>query len=424
MGQPQEPHGPGDREEEGPGTPWLPPDDRLWRHPSEVRGSPAVRPDPATRPVTRWLRNVQARLWLVGTISGFMGALASAAILLATGTVGTTSVYDNNPPRTTAAPLTDPPAKLVPPNLIGLLGTVSPSIVGITVTGPSGVLNGSGVLVDTVGDESYAVTDSALFTVSSSTTQVQVTTNWGGTASGHLVATDPFSGIALVKSVLLPVARASSDAANVGSVANVQTGEAVLAVGSLPMAASVNESAFSSGYISDTMSYLAPSNGASSALFSMLVANISVVSPDYGGAVVDSGGNVIGITNQVAGTPDWETYVVPIDTVMAEVSGMMKDGQAGSYAWLGIMQATDLSSPSGIQVESVGSGSPVAKAGIVDGDLVTALDGRSVSTVGSLIEWLANAKPGQVMSVSWLHNGHHHSADLTLGTQPTSANPS
>jgi S1-C subfamily serine protease len=156
----------------------------------------------------------------------------------------------------------------------------------------------------------------------------------------------------------------------------------------------------------------------------MLVANISVVSPDYGGAVVDSDGNVLGITNQVPGTPDWLTYVVPIDTVMAEVSQMMKGGQPGSYPWLGILQATDISSPAGIQVETVGSGSPVAKAGVVDDDVVTALDGRNVSTVGSLIEWLANAKPGQVMSVSWLHNGRRHSADLTLGTQPASANPS
>jgi S1-C subfamily serine protease len=253
---------------------------------------------------------------------------------------------------------------------------------------------------------------------------LQVTTNWGQTANGYLVGTDLFSGIALVKSVLRPVARAVSDAANVGSVANVQTGEAVLAVGSLPMAASANESAFSSGYISDTMAYLAPSNGASNALFSMLVANISVVSPDYGGAVVDSSGNVLGITNQVSGTPDWLTYVVPIDTVMAEVSQMMKGGQPGSYPWLGILQATDISSPAGIQVETIGSGSPVAKAGVVDDDVVTALDGRNVSTVGSLIEWLANAKPGQVMSVSWLHNGRRHSADLTLGTQPASANPS
>jgi S1-C subfamily serine protease len=118
------------------------------------------------------------------------------------------------------------------------------------------------------------------------------------------------------------------------------------------------------------------------------------------------------------------TYVVPIDTVMAEVSGIMKDGQAGPYPWLGVLQATDVTNPNGIQVESVGSGSPVARAGVADNDVITTLDGRSVATVGELIEWLSNARPAQVMSITWLDNDHRHSAVVTLGNQPGSAVPS
>ena len=423
MAPPQEPHGPGDdREEEGPGAPWLPPDDRLWRHPSEVRGNPAAGPGAPAGAVSRWARNAQLRLWLVGTVSGLIGALATATVLLATGTVGTQPAVFSATRTSVAAPA-DPPAKSPPPNLIGLLGIVSPSIVALTVNGPSGVMNGSGVLVDAIGDESYVVTDSELFTVAGSSTQVQVTTDWGYTANGYLVGTDPLSGVALVKSVLLPVAQAANDGATVGSVANIQTGEAILAVGSRPMAASNNASAFSSGYINDTLSYIQPVNGAA-ALFGLLVANVSVVSSDYGGAVVDGNGNVLGVTIEVPNTPDGQTYVIPIDTVMAEVSVMMKTGQPGPYAWLGVLQATDVSGPAGIQVASVGSGSPVAKAGVVDEDVITTLDGRSVSTVGELVEWLANARPGQVMSVGWLHNGRRHSAVVTLGAQPASATES
>jgi S1-C subfamily serine protease len=235
------------------------------------------------------------------------------------------------------------------------------------------------------------------------------------------VGTDPESGIALVKAPLIPVAKATADGANVSSVANIQTGEAIFAVGSRPMAASMNVSNFAPGYIDDTLSYLAPNNGASSAMFSMLVANISVATPDFGGAVVDASGNLLGLTNQVPGTQDGLTYVVPIDTVMAEVSPIMKDGQAGPYPWLGVLQATDLTNPDGIQVESVGSGSPVARAGVADNDVITTLDGRSVATVGELIEWLSNARPGQVMSISWLDDDHRHSAVVTLGNQPASA---
>jgi S1-C subfamily serine protease len=313
----------------------------------------------------------------------------------------------------------------VPSNLVGLLAMVEPSIVGVTVNGSSGVENGSGVIVETgPSGESYLVTDSSLFADAGPSSQVQVTTNWGHTQNASLVGTDAGSGIALLKAAL----PSDVSTANIGSVANIQTGEQVFSVGSLPMA--TNESNFAPGYINDTMSYIQPVNGASNAWYSMLVANMSVVTPDYGGAVVDSSGNVLGITNP--GAPDDLSYVTPIDTIMAELSGMIKDGQAGAFPWLGVLQATDMSGPAAqslgvegaVQVESVASGSPVAKVGVQDNDVITTLDGRSLPSVGALIEWLANAKPGQVMSIGWLHAGRRHAGSITLGSQPTSANPS
>ena len=51
----------------------------------------------------------------------------------------------------------------------------------------------------------------------------------------------------------------------------------------------------------DATSYLAPVNGGSNTMFSMLVADISVDASAYGGALVDGTGALIGITNQVPG---------------------------------------------------------------------------------------------------------------------------
>ncbi|HTW08996.1 MAG TPA: S1C family serine protease, partial [Acidimicrobiales bacterium] len=358
--------------------------------------------------------------WLVGTISGFVGAFLAAIVLLATGMVGTPAAVIDTGPSRAPTNRTDPPAKVLPTGITALLSQVFPSIVGITVNGPSGVLYGSGVLMgENVGDWSYLVTDTYLFAAAGSQSQVQVTTDWGQTANGDVVATDPELGIALVKAVLLPVSEAASDGADIGSVGGVQTGEEVFAVGSRPMAASTSVSAFTAGYMNDTLVYLPPS-GDANAVFSMLPANLSVDSPDYGGAVVDaSSGLVLGITSQVPNTPDGLTYVVPIDTVVAVVSQMMKTQQAGPVPWLGVLQATDIAN--GIQVESVGTGSPVARAGVQDNDVIISLDGRSIATVGAMIAWLSNARPGQVMSIGWLHNGHLRSAVLTLGAQPTSA---
>ena len=429
MDHEDEPQGGGDdREEERPGAPWLPPDDRLWRHPSEVRANPATKPPAPSGTIGRIARSGSARMWFVGITSGLVGAAVCAGVLMAAGAVPTQPEVVTT--TRAAAPTTDPKLPGISPNLIGLLGMVEPSVVGVTVNGSSGVVNGSGVVVQApaAGNESYIVTDSALFAEAGTGSQVQVTTNWGYVENATFVATAPASGIALLKAVLPD----DVGSANLGSVSNIQTGEEVFSVGSLPLAASDNQSAYALGYINDTLSFIQPVNGASNALFSMLVANLPVVTTDYGGAIVDSAGNVLGITNQVPGTPDNLTYVTPIDTVMAEVSQMIKGGRAGAYPWLGLLQATDISGPGApglgargaVQVESVASGSPVAKVGVADNDVITTLDGRSLPSVGALIEWLANARPGQVMTIGWLHNGRRRSASVTLGSQPASANPS
>jgi S1-C subfamily serine protease len=118
---------------------------------------------------------------------------------------------------------------------------------------------------------------------------------------------------------------------------------------------------------------------------------------------------------------------------MAEMYALIKaGGHAEAHPWLGILQATDISGPGAqelgvagaIEVESVAVGSPAAKAGIGDNDVITAIAGHPAASVGALIAWLALAKPGEVVSVDWLHSGRRHQADITLGTQPATANPS
>jgi S1-C subfamily serine protease len=431
MDHDNEPRGDGD-DEEPEASPWLHPDDRLWRHPSEVRNNPPVTPTVHRSPFWRFAHNAQARLWFVGALSGLLGALLSIGALVATGEVGNQPQYITS--KTTAPPVaTDPHNQTSVPNMIGTLGTVDPSIVGVTVNGPNGVESGSGVVIPpTVGNASYIVTDANLFSASGSDSAVQVTTDWDSTLPASLVGTAPASGIALLKAVLTPQKDVTT--ASLGSVANIQTGEQVQMVGSLPEAASDNASNFTIGYINDTLSFFQPMNGSSNAMFSMLVANFALTqgSPDYGGAVVDGSGNVLGIAIYVQGASDDLTYVAPIDTVMAEATAMIKGGQPGPFPWLGVLQATDLSGPAaqnlgltgGVQVEAVASGSPVAKAGLKDNDVITNIGGRSLPSVGALIEWLANVKPGNVVTLGWLHGVHRETSAITLGTQPESATSS
>jgi putative serine protease PepD len=423
------PHGPGEEDDDNPGSPWLPPDDRLWRHPSEVRSNPSVPARPPSRSVGRWLVGPEARTWLVGVISGVVGALVCGGVLIAAGAVNQpTPVFVT---KTSSHPPTSG-TRGDAANAIGIWGSVAPSVVGLSVNGSQGVASGSGVIVSTDGPDCYILTDSALFSTAGSSSQVQVLDYWGEQKTGLLVGTDPSGGLAVVRVVMSrsdPV-----DPAVPGSVGDIQTGGTIYSIGSPGVAGSSDGSPFATGSIDDSMSYLQPVEGASGAMYSMLVADMSVDPSAYGGAVVDGSGALIGIANQVASqlARPGLTYVTPIDTAMADMYAMIKaGGQDEVHPWLGILQATDISGPAAqdlgvagaIEVESVAVGSPAAKAGIADNDVITAIFGHPAASVGALIAWLALAKPGQVVSVDWLHSGHRRQADITLGTQPATANP-
>ena len=377
-----------------------------------------------------WLVGLEGRTWLVGVISGVVGALVCGGVLIATGAVNQpTPVFVT---KTATGPASSTPAGGAA-NAIGILGSVAPSVVGLSVNGAQGVASGSGVIVSTDGQDCYILTDSALFSTAGSSSQVQVLSYWGQQKTGLLVGTDPSGGIAVVRVVMGSVDPV--DPAVPGSVADVQTGGTIYSIGSGGVAGSSNGSEFATGSIDDSMSYLQPVQGASGAMYSMLVADMSLDPTAYGGAVVDSSGALIGIANQVSSqlARPGLTYVTPIDTAMAEMYALIKaGGHAEAHPWLGILQATDISGPGAqelgvagaIEVESVAVGSPAAKAGIGDNDVITAIAGHPAASVGALIAWLALAKPGEVVSVDWLHSGRRHQADITLGTQPATANPS
>jgi putative serine protease PepD len=419
-------HGPGEEDDEGPSTPWLPPDDRLWRHPSEVRSNPpAPAPVPA-RGVRRWFRGDAVRPWLIGATSGVVGALVCVGILMSAGALDQPTPITTHIASTGGGESTTPSTGAGPPNASAIYDSVEPSVVGLTITTDSGVENGSGVVVLSSGPTCYVLTASSLFPGASSSTPVSVESYLGEVANGHLVGTDPSAGIAVVR-VDLCVTTGRYPAvtpATPGSVADVQTGEEVFSVGSTAEAASVNGSDFTSGIMDDATSYLGPANGESNAVFSMLGADIAVDQSAYGGALVDSTGALIGITNNIPGaTKAGYTYVTPIDTAMADVPAIIKDGQPAAHAWLGVLQETDISGsgarglkvPGAIEVQNMSTGSPAAKAGIDDNDVITSIDGSNgnVTSVGAFVAWMALAKPGQVVNINWLHNDELHQAHVT-----------
>ncbi len=78
--------------------------------------------------------------------------------------------------------------------------------------------------------------------------------------------------------------------------------------------------------------------------------------------------------------------------------------------------------PSGAVVTYVDPGSPAAEAGLEEGDIITALDGREVDRNHPLDRLILRYKPGDVVEVTYRRGDQQHQARVRLGEHPDRKN--
>jgi putative serine protease PepD len=151
-----------------------------------------------------------------------------------------------------------------------------------------------------------------------------------------------------------------------------------------------------------------------------------------GGPLLNTSGQVIGIADQIAtgtnqfggaSSSDASTgvgFAVPIDLIKAELVPL-EHGQTVAHAYLGISTSETSNGSPGALVASVQSGTPAAKAGLKDGDVIVAVNGAAVDTEGDLIDALAAAKPGDRVKLTVERGSSRITLIVTLGTQPSQA---
>jgi S1-C subfamily serine protease len=403
-------------DEDGPLHPLLPPDDRLWRHPSEVAASrPGSRSARGSAAATRNLR-----MWPVALVAGLMGALMASGIGLAVGEFS---------PRAVMRPVTN---QVVPdamsaavsnePDWPAILDSVAPSVVTVISEGPAGESITSGVMWGT-GQTSFALTDAASL---AEATSVRVETAAGGvTIPARIVGADFQTGVAV-----LALRGGPQPAAFMGSVSDLQAGEPIEIVSSGQAVSDVGGGAVSSGVVSGTDRSLQASDGPTMLDMLTVAASGPAVS---GSAVVDADGAVVGITTSLTpadGSAAGTIYAMPID-VAQKVADELIDGQKLSHPWLGITEAGDLPTAAaeqmgvsgGAVVDGLSSVGPAAAAGIQAGDVVTTVGRTPITSAASLVLATESSRVGHRVPVVYVHSGHRHRASLLVTSQPQEVSP-
>jgi S1-C subfamily serine protease len=166
----------------------------------------------------------------------------------------------------------------------------------------------------------------------------------------------------------------------------------------------------------------------------MLATNANVQPGDSGGPLLNSAGQVIGI--DTAGSTEFafrsgsetQAYAIPIAKVLS-IAKQIEAGKSstrihiGGTPFLGIRVAGASGrggfSASGAVVAGVLSGGPADSAGIAAGDLITAIDGHTVSSSSSVASVLLTKKPGGKVTVTYTdQSGGRQSAVVTLASGP------
>jgi putative serine protease PepD len=282
-----------------------------------------------------------------------------------------------------AAPKPSPSAAALQSTFISTFRRVSPSVVQIQTT--DGL--GSGVVFDSKG---HIVTNDHVVTGS---TAFVVTTAAGKRVQATLVgefAPDDLAVIKVSADALRPATFADST--------KLQVGQIAIAIGNpLGLSSSVTE-----GIVSAVNRQVPEGNGVT--LRNAIQTSAPINPGNSGGALVDIRGRVIGIPTLAAASPQSGGAAAGIG--FAIPSSVVKDiaGQLIRYghvvdshrAYLGV-QIGDTGN--GVYVASVSPNGPAARAGIVVGDLITAVAGKPTSTSDELGAVLAGLKPGQSVKV-------------------------
>jgi serine protease Do len=148
-----------------------------------------------------------------------------------------------------------------------------------------------------------------------------------------------------------------------------------------------------------------------------------------GGPAFDMNGNVIGI-NTVIYSPSGGSigigFDVPAD-IAKDVIAQLKDRGAVTRGWMGVQIQTvtaaiadslGMKQTGGAIVDEPRAGSPAAKAGIVAGDVITRLDGKTVKDSHDLARRIAMMAPGTSVTLDVLYQGQTKALTLTLGRMP------
>ncbi len=393
-------------------------------------------PFPPAQPATPEPPANEKRIRFRTAVTALLAAAAvgatTAAVVTATLASSSGQTVTRNVTVTNAQPTSSSASSALSVN--GVWTRAKNSVVEIKVEttsqlGQTGEAQGSGFVYSKTG---YIITNDH---VVSGANSVSVDFPNGGTYKATVVGTDPSTDIAVIKvtapaSVLKPLA--------IGNSSQLVVGDPVVAVGS-PFGLANTVTA---GIVSALHRQIdAPNNFT---INDAIQTDAAINHGNSGGPLFNLRGEVVGVNAQIqsdSGDNAGIGFAIPSNTVKSIADRLVRSGNV-QHAYLGVEISEIPSSVSSQLGESAGvavrtlTGTPAQKAGLkaatgartingqqypTGGDVITAIDGQSVSSAAELQSLIDAHRPGDKVRLTITRNGSSRSVTVTLGTRPAQA---
>lgn len=304
---------------------------------------------------------------------------------------------------------------------------VSPAVVSISTSTSITNLFGQ-TLEEQGGGTGFIITNDGLIVTnkhvaSDENGNYTVFTTDGKNYKAKVIAQDPFNDLAVIK-----IDATGLQVVDLGDSDGLEVGQWVVAIGN---ALGEFSNTVTAGVISaKDRKITASGGGTSESLTGLLQTDAAINSGNSGGPLINLKGQVVGINTAVAGSAQNIGFAIPINSVKKAIDSIKKTGKI-ERPMIGIRyipinkelaQLNNLPVNYGIWVlpgsvrgeVAVIPGSPADKAGIVENDIITKIDGTQINENSLLNTILQNYNIGDEIELTVLHKGDEKTVKLKL----------
>ena len=398
---------------------------------------------------------VRAKLKLIGVTAGAFagGVLLASGLELTTGSHAATLQTTEQPSRQEVRPVAE-----LSEAFISIAESVTPAVVAIeTERGPRATdgrrrrgqeeedlrqqfpfpfpfpqtpqaprqSSGSGFLIS---EDGYIITNNH---VVADADQINVVLSDNRQLRARLIGRDPLTDVAVIK-----IEGDRFPAVRLGRSEDVRIGEWVLAIGNpLDLGTTVT-----SGIVSAqgrTLNNLLGTNAGENARWAIedFVQTDAPINPgNSGGPLVNLRGEVVGVNSAIASPTGFYSgygFAVPIDLARKVADDLIRYGRVRRPA-VGIQvtsvrpedaEVYRLERIEGVVAQDFPAESPAREAGLRQGDVIVAVDGRPVQRVGQFQRMIATRRPGETVTLDVIRYGDRRRFQVRLGEAPNAAEP-